>query len=265
MKTLLIALLLLSQSAFGMFCTECGQEVPDTAKFCSKCGGQISEANQKAQDVWAALEIINEWETFASSTNLQTANAKFPEYKIKASKVLKSAQDDFPKLSPVEAKYVELMGVKWAALEQKMQAWNQSVFGRLEAQYISKNYLAIETVAAPIRNRMIAYFVRNKNDKDILNKLKDLREKCLKRITVQIVQQPIQGQIMGFRKKMEAVKIVASKQLFVLRALSDSVVEVLNVTPGYQEWLIAEVEVVELEKKTAWRQDYLDPFYGIEG
>lgn len=38
---LIFALLFLSNSCFAMFCMNCGNDLPDQAKFCSECGKPI--------------------------------------------------------------------------------------------------------------------------------------------------------------------------------------------------------------------------------
>lgn len=262
-RIFVVLMVLLISPAFGFFCSECGKEAQDSAKFCSECGKALGEAAQKLFDVWKELEIINDWETFSASTNLQTANSKFPEYKINALKTLKTAQENFPRLSPVESKYVELMGIKWAALDQNLQKWNSSVFGRHDEKLNGKNYLIMEGIVKPIRNRMIAYLKNNKDAPEVLEKLKSLREKCLRRISVQIVQKKIKGEALGVRKKYESVDIVAPQQIFVSRMVDASTLEIINITPGYQQWFVANVSVSDLEAATSWRQEYFDPFIGF--
>ncbi|HNV68265.1 MAG TPA: zinc ribbon domain-containing protein [Candidatus Ozemobacteraceae bacterium] len=53
---LLVAGLLIALPAFAVFCTTCGEKLPDSARFCSKCGGKITAPTPEKKTTPAVKE-----------------------------------------------------------------------------------------------------------------------------------------------------------------------------------------------------------------
>ena len=71
-----------------MFCSKCGSETSDTAKFCHKCGNKMTYAGSSSDNKEFSLTINREKQWFAINPAMNILIDKKYEYKIENGKSL---------------------------------------------------------------------------------------------------------------------------------------------------------------------------------
>ncbi len=127
--------LLLSNTVWAKFCSECGKPLPsDTAKFCSECGASIngnsgSLATNKSDSIQDKVEElfapVDEFAVFLSSSNFLTCIAKYPEYKIKFNKNKKDIDYLQATCDDITKKVIKNYYLYWSILCDSMENYTQ--------------------------------------------------------------------------------------------------------------------------------------------
>ena len=84
----ILATFALVASAFAVFCTQCGTDNPDNAKFCSKCGAKLYHPS-KATDIYAQTSDLIEAERYSEAIAFLNKYSK--DYDPKATVLLAEA------------------------------------------------------------------------------------------------------------------------------------------------------------------------------
>jgi uncharacterized membrane protein YvbJ len=85
-----------------LFCINCGQQLPEGAKFCSKCGTAINNANKNNQRITVYDGIIHKCPNCGETLNSFSPNCTACGYELRGTKSSNVIREFSAKLQAIE-------------------------------------------------------------------------------------------------------------------------------------------------------------------
>lgn len=143
--------LMLTNTLFAVFCSNCGFKATENSNFCAKCGSRLAvlelSESSSAKNIIARVEQkfapVNDFEVFVFTSNYATCIAKYPEFQILYNRNKPRIEALEKIASEREKTIISYYYKKWEILQHLQQVWSTSGGSALRKQAFMIQFVGV--------------------------------------------------------------------------------------------------------------------------